>query len=148
MNLKCIAPWCDSTVHAKRMCNRHYRRALKLFRRKPCACGCGELTAYAYKHGHHTRLFSSEEQSRRGRMNTGDAQRDTGACLTYRKYKGRHEHRIVAEKMMGRALSPREIVHHRDGNIRHNSPENLMIMTQAKHARLHNRERKRARRTS
>lgn len=107
---------------------------------KPCACGCGELTAYTFKHGHHTRLFSSEEQARRGRMNTGKALLDTGAKNGYRKVAQRHEHRAVAEKKLGRLLRKGEIVHHVNGNKRDNSPDNLVVMTQSEHIKLHHAE--------
>jgi hypothetical protein len=56
---------------------------------------------------------------------------------TYRKLHCRHEHRVVAEQKLGRALVPGEIVHHIDGNRHNNAPENLEVMTQSQHARLH-----------
>ena len=111
-----------------------------------CGCGCGGLTGYTFVHGHHTRLFTREEQSRRGRMNNGDALRDRGDGLTYRKVKRRHEHRQVAEAMLGRALLRGEIVHHVNGNKRDNHPDNLIVMTQAEHIRLHHQEMMQARR--
>ena len=56
----------------------------------------------------------------------------------YRKIRGRHEHRIVAEQMLGRPLAPDEVVHHIDGDGLNNDPENLMVLpSQAEHARLH-----------
>jgi hypothetical protein len=95
------------------------------------------MTAYTYKHGHHTRLFSPEEQSRRGRMNDGRALRNRGEGRTYRKVGQRHEHRRVAEQMLGRELVRGEIVHHVNGDKRDNRPENLVVMTQSEHMRLH-----------
>ncbi len=56
----------------------------------------------------------------------------------YKKVCGRHEHRIVAEEILGRALKKGEVVHHIDGNKRNNSPENLMIFrNQKEHAKWH-----------
>lgn len=83
------------------------------------------------------RVLSSAEQSRRAQHQTGDALRDTGACKTYRKRGGRHEHRVYAEKMLGRKLQAGEIVHHQNGDKRDNQLENLEVMTQSEHARLH-----------
>lgn len=59
---------------------------------------------------------------------------------TYKKLNGRHQHRVVAEQMLGRPLKRGEIVHHIDGNKHNNSPENLAVMTQADHLRLHHAE--------
>jgi hypothetical protein len=56
---------------------------------------------------------------------------------TYKKLHHRHEHRVVAEKMLGRSLRRGEIVHHIDGNKHNNNPANLRVMTQSEHIRKH-----------
>ena len=48
-----------------------------------------------------------------------------------------HYHRHVASLKIGRWLTPDENVHHIDGNIFNNSPDNLQILSSAEHAKIH-----------
>lgn len=49
-----------------------------------------------------------------------------------------YEHILIAEKILGRYLNEKEIVHHKDKKRFNNNPDNLMIFrTDSDHARFH-----------
>jgi hypothetical protein len=70
----------------------------------------------------------------------GEKSRGSGT-KGYVKRSGRHEHRRVAEEVLGRKLRKGEIVHHKDENKHNNASENLEVMTQSEHAKLHGKKR-------
>lgn len=79
------------------------------------------------------------------RVRSRDAQLErvtTVKPTTYRKFLGKHEHRVVAEQKIGRPILPGEHVHHVDGDKHNNHPDNLMVMSAQDHLRLHAQERK------
>lgn len=123
-----------------------------------CACGCGTPTLQAKRsrgsrgefkgqffrfiNGHNSRLLDSSEQKRRASFRNPDALRYSGSRDNYIKLKGRHMHRVVVEQVLGRKLEKGEIVHHIDGDKWNNKPENLQVMTQSEHIKLHIHEKK------
>lgn len=77
------------------------------------------------------------------RKKLSDVRYGRGNRTEYRKRNGKHEHRAVAEAMLGRKLRSGEVVHHIDGDKKNNNPNNLMVFeSQAEHARHHSRKQK------
>lgn len=138
--------WCEKCKKVTRLHGRacdicrgrkQYYRNVNL---TSCKCGCGELAIKSFVQGHHMRIITSEEQSRRAKMNTGDVLRGKGSGKSYTKRNGKHEHRVVMENFLGRALRPDEIVHHVDRNIHNNDIINLELMTRSDHIKEHMQE--------
>jgi len=83
----------------------------------------------------HTHKFQVKA-GRAGGLVIGNRTRGTGT-KGYVKYFQQHEHRFVAEKLLGRKLKKGEVVHHKDENKHNNCPENLEIMSWSKHSSIH-----------
>lgn len=85
---------------------------------------------------HHRRMIEAARAPEAVKK-MADALRDRGEGKSYRKRDGRHEHRIIAEQKVGRALLPHEVAHHIDEDRRNNAPDNIDVMPRPEHSRLH-----------
>lgn len=126
-------------------------RAKKLFTKEKTICkvdGCNTDTSkgangYCGKHYMRVKRYGDENyitpELKRRNSNRESQLKNVNFVkpTTYRKYFGRHEHRVIAENEIGRKLKTDEHVHHIDGNKHNNSKENLIVLSAAEHAKLH-----------
>lgn len=123
----CCIKTCQRPYMAKGLCQPHYHQlhVLKNFRPDVPLGRKGE---------------------RNGRWKGGQINDGHGRVLVYQpdhpnpSMFGTHvyRYRLVMEKVLGRLLWDNEIVHHKNGNNSDDRPENLEVMTQSKHAKIHN----------
>lgn len=60
--------------------------------------------------------------------------------FTRGEHKGRSEHVVIMESIIGRRIKRNEHVHHKDRNKLNNHPSNLQLLTISEHVALHRRE--------
>ena len=49
------------------------------------------------------------------------------------------QHRHIMETLLGRKLSAQEVVHHKNGNVSDNRAENLEVISNGEHTRVHHK---------
>ena len=101
------------------------------------------------RHGHHATGPNHGRWNESGRLVTSHGyvaiRNTTNHPKAFGNGRGRYvyEHVLVAERTIGRRLRDDESVHHLDGNRQNNRPENLEVLTDENHARIHNATRPR-----
>ena len=128
---------------------------------KPCACGhCDELIPIRdkwgrygkYKRGHGTfgkKYPNAPKGSQCWQWKGGRKLRKDGyfeVMVKNHPRKDRNgyvlEHRLIMEKHLGRYLTSKEVVHHKDNNRQNNDIENLELLCgQSEHVTIHNNQR-------
>lgn len=66
-----------------------------------------------------------------------DKARGKGKGKGYIILNGKYLHRQIAELLLGRKLTRRDITHHEDGNHRNNDPMNIIVTTRKGHILTH-----------
>ncbi|WP_288750518.1 HNH endonuclease signature motif containing protein [uncultured Corynebacterium sp.] len=137
--------WCGttfkrwpSTVRTKNYCSRDCYAKAQSKTHNPD--GYKTVTNYSAQSANMKRINAELNPTRmtdETRAKLREAHLGKGDRKTYQKIHGRHVHRVVAEQKIGRPLHSDEIVHHIDGDIHNNAPENLQVMTQSDHINLH-----------
>jgi hypothetical protein len=111
-----------------------------------CGCGCGLLTnGTPFRRGHHNRTEAYRNRMSLERYKGGRRiHRPSGYALIResREQPWRHEHEVIAERVLGKPLPPGAEVHHVNFKRADNAHENLVICPNHEyHALLHVRTR-------
>jgi hypothetical protein len=115
-----------------------------------CMCGCGEVTPISRFTNSRTGVVKGKPSRYIPFHHLRGVKRGSGRVMNSQGYvllrmpdhpranKGYVlEHRITAETMIGRPLEAGEHVHHLNGERADNRPENLVVLSQRDHGKLH-----------
>lgn len=122
-----------------------------------CLCGCGHPTPLAVKtdasrgvvRGEPISYLQGHARKGKGKRVPGETHLDLSSGYVWVFLPDHREanlggyvreHRIVAEKMLGRPLTSADHVHHRREPKSDNRPENLLVTTNSEHIKLHHAE--------
>lgn len=132
-----VCQWCgDTEIHDRQLCwVQHMPPGART------AKDGGEAQSKNMREVNRYLKENDPDHYRRAGLKGGQAMaektRGTGT-KTYVKEGGRHQHRVVAERMLGRPLRPGEVVHHEDRNKKNNDLTNLFVFTNnAEHVHHH-----------
>lgn len=81
------------------------------------------------------KLKHADEHARGYRINSSGYKE-----FTRGEHKGRSEHVVVMESIIGSRIKRNEHVHHKDRNKLNNHPSNLQLLTISEHSALHRKE--------
>lgn len=81
------------------------------------------------------RIKHADEHARGYRINSAGYKEYTRG-----DHKGRSEHVVVMESIIGRRIARNEHVHHKDRDKLNNHPSNLQLLTISEHAAIHRKE--------
>lgn len=112
--MECSDPACNRPAKSRGFCQKHYMRW--------------------YRHGGDEPPLKKAHRSPVGHRYL---RADGYIHVKVGPYERELEHRLVATQMIGRPLRTDEHVHHLNGDKADNRPENLVVMTNAEHQKLH-----------
>lgn len=104
--------------------------------RKFCSPSCSNAVTGREQDTSHLRPFDFKKE-RTPHNYRGWHFHSQGYITVMRRNNRKLEHRMVMERHLGRVLSPREVIHHVNGHKTDNRIDNLEVMSQSEHMRLH-----------
>lgn len=153
-----------SRVHIKNCsyeCNKIWRKQQQADKQdlyKFCKCGCEQMIKAFGKNNRPVHyVFGHSPQMKKGETNGGSYKRGhlglrgaeapnwrggvglmrNGYLQVWVQGKRKYLHRLILEQELGRELKVTEQVHHIDHDKLNNSPDNLVVLSPAEHARYH-----------